>query len=528
MRKKIFCLLLVLFAVFQVFSQQKVLFGLGMLNNNYIGDFTYKENNFLRVYPGVGLSAEFLSEKTFKGQLNTGVGRFMEQNDSRFFFKEKDIEPNNFVNTLFFYVDWRLRMQMLKNSAVQPYISAGLGIFTFRPSSDIYKNLAVNTYSRPENNRYSVIIPSFPLSIGMNIPLSSKFLLGLEYSYRITPTDYLDNIGQLGARKGNDALQTLSASFYFSPQPRKKEPIVPSIKDTSIFKPKPKDTIKIDTTILANAKVKQPKKVGPPIAEGDRGVKMAKGNANNIPTIKPRELILARKDSHLVVSALKIKEMDKSQEWLALNVELVAEAEKDANANKALRTIKPWKYEFKPKKGVWVSKQMLANTDFSKWDFLNKELIASVLAEKEAQTPQIKPLAPLAVGMLQPKPLKRVNIKPYPSKPYTVPTTEKQLVASTNNSYLHYEENKAIAWKEPTEVWEIPIQDDLEGIWTRLAEEAADANVWFYYNCLSDEQYEYIYIKFRVRKELIQKYNHLSGDVPNYVKFGFQTFANGW
>jgi len=518
MRKKLLCLVAILFAFVPIFSQQKVLFGLGMLNNNYIGDFTYQENSFLRVYPGVGLSAEFLSNKTFKGQLNTGIGRFMEQNDSRFFSKEKDIEPNNFVNTLFFYLDWRLRMQMLKNSHIRPYVSAGLGIFTFRPSSEIYKNLAANTYSRPENNQYSVVIPSFPLSLGMNIPLSSKFQLGLEYSYRFTPTDYLDNIGQLGARKGNDALQTLTASFYFSPQPKKKQPIVPPVKDTTIYKPQPKDTTKLDTTILANAKVKPPKKVSPPIAEGDRGVKMGKNNARNIPTIQPREVVLAAKKPSLTASALSMKESDNTQAWAKLNELLIAEAEKEGNGNRPLQAIKPWKYEFRPKKGMLTTKQMQINTDFSKWDLLNKDLIARTLVENESKTPAIKPFPPLAVGMLQPKPIKVVQAKLYPIKPYTVPTTEKQLIASTNNAYLHYEENKNVSWQASTEAWEIPIQDDLEGIWTRLSEEAADANVWFYYNCLSDEQYEYIYIKFRVRKELIQKYNRLAGDVPNYGK----------
>lgn len=498
------------------------MFGLGMLNNNYIGDFTQNEKDFLRVYPGLGLSAEFLGTKTFKGQLNTGVGRFMEQNDKKLFPKSKDITPNDFVSTLFFYLDWRLRMQLLKDKKMQPYISAGLGIFTFRPSSDLYKNLAANAYSRPEHNQYSVIIPTFPLSFGTTITLSEKFQMGLEYTYRITPTDYLDNIGQIGAKKGNDALQTLTATFYFSPQPKKSKTIEPSVKDTSIFKPKPKDTIRVDTTILANAKVKPPKKQSPPIAESDRGVKMSRKNASNIPTIKQRELILVSKTPAIAAAKFKQKEDDKSAQWLALNVDMISEAEKEGNMNKTLRTIKPWKYEFKAKKGSAKPPLMVAENNIEKWNLLNKALIASTLAENlaenNAKNAAIRPLPPLTVGMLQVKPKTVLTIKPYPSKPYTVPASEKQLVSSTNNTYLHFEENKTQNWKESDEVWELPIQDDLEGIWTRLAEEAADANVWFYYNCLSDEQYEYIYIKFRVRKELIQKYNRLSGDVPNYGK----------
>ena len=74
-----------------------------LLPSSNLTKFGYNEKSFLRVYPGVGLSAEFLSDKTFKGQLNTGVGRFMEQNDLKHFVREDDIEPNNFVNTLFFY-----------------------------------------------------------------------------------------------------------------------------------------------------------------------------------------------------------------------------------------------------------------------------------------------------------------------------------------------------------------------------------------------------------------------------------------
>ncbi len=43
--------------------------------------------------------------------------------------------------------------------------------------------------------------------------------LGLEYTYRPTASDYLDNVGQIGLRKGKDKMQSLMLTLYVTFDP---------------------------------------------------------------------------------------------------------------------------------------------------------------------------------------------------------------------------------------------------------------------------------------------------------------------
>ena len=51
---------------------------------------------------------------------------------------------------------------------------------------------------------------------GINIKPHPRLTLGLEYTYKLLGTDYLDNLGELGAQAGNDRLQDLVLSVQIS------------------------------------------------------------------------------------------------------------------------------------------------------------------------------------------------------------------------------------------------------------------------------------------------------------------------
>lgn len=190
--------------------------GFGLSGFTYTGDFTEEDGNIQRYSPGGNFSLQFSGRKSLQFQLNTGFGRFTEQNDGPVFPSSGEIVPNDFVETSFFYTDIRLRYLFLKKLPVRPFFGAGLGLLFFSPRDQEGNYLGEDIFSRLEDETYLTTIGNFPLSAGLDIRLSHRLGLGIEYIHRITPTDYLDNIGKLGPREGNDLLRSFQFSIYLS------------------------------------------------------------------------------------------------------------------------------------------------------------------------------------------------------------------------------------------------------------------------------------------------------------------------
>lgn len=200
-------------------EQKPLKLGLGLMGASYIGDLTTNGQALHRFHPGVSISLQFDSEKLIAPQLNTGFGKFVAQ--------DRDLEgsngavPNTFVETPFFFVDFRLRARFLRESAFNPYFSLGVGLMGYTPKDQDGNNLLDNIGTRAEGETYGSITAGFPLSLGFEVQLSPLMGLGLEYTYRLTTSDYLDNISQLGQRDGNDKVQSLLLSIYFTFDPNR-------------------------------------------------------------------------------------------------------------------------------------------------------------------------------------------------------------------------------------------------------------------------------------------------------------------
>ncbi|MEM1001009.1 MAG: hypothetical protein AAGN35_28400, partial [Bacteroidota bacterium] len=170
-------------------------------------------------HPGVSISLQFASEKLISPQLNTGFGRFVAQD--RDLPAVEGVSPNRFVETPFFFVDFRLKARFLRETSFNPYASVGIGLLGFTPRDQDDNNLLDNISTRAEGETYGSLTAGFPLSLGAELQLSPLVGLGLEYTYRLTSSDYLDNIAQLGPRSGNDRLQSLLLSIYFTFDPNR-------------------------------------------------------------------------------------------------------------------------------------------------------------------------------------------------------------------------------------------------------------------------------------------------------------------
>jgi hypothetical protein len=203
----------------QTAEQKPLKLGLGLMGASYVGDLNTNGQALHRFHPGVNISLQFDSEKLIAPQLNTGFGKFVAQD--RDLIGSEGAEPNTFVETPFFFVDFRLRARFLRETSFNPYFSLGVGLLGYTPKDEDGNNLLDNISTRAEGETYGSISAGFPFSLGFEVQLSPLVGIGLEYTYRFTTSDYLDNISQLGLRDGNDRLQSLLLSVYFTFDPNR-------------------------------------------------------------------------------------------------------------------------------------------------------------------------------------------------------------------------------------------------------------------------------------------------------------------
>ncbi len=192
-----------------------------MSANTYIGDLSEQGLKVRRFQPGGYISLQFPTKGLVWPQLNVGFGRIVEQVDGDPFPNLPDISPNSFVETSIFHTELQVNIRFFKRSFLQPYIGLGGGILFYQPKDEKGNFLGENPFTRQEGETYATATAYLPLTAGILSKLSERISLGLSYTYRPTASDYLDNIGQLGNRKGNDALHSAQLSLYFNMGPVK-------------------------------------------------------------------------------------------------------------------------------------------------------------------------------------------------------------------------------------------------------------------------------------------------------------------
>lgn len=210
-------LLLVLSARAQKGPSSPLRLGVGLLGSTYVGDLNTSGDALSRFTPGASLSLQFASQHLLSPQLNVGFGKIVAQD--RDIPAVEGVQPNTFVQTPFFFVDLRLKAKFLREAPVHPYVSAGVGLLGYTPKDMDGNNLIDNYATRNDGETFGSMAASFPLNAGLEVPLNAILMLGLEYTYRATTTDYIDNVGQLGLRNGKDKLQSLLLTLYVTFDP---------------------------------------------------------------------------------------------------------------------------------------------------------------------------------------------------------------------------------------------------------------------------------------------------------------------
>ena len=573
----IFCGLLLNCSFAQLKSHTAII-GVGMLNSSYIGDLNYGEKSYFRVYPGICFSGQFEGKSHFQAQINIGAGKFIEQYDTYRIRPYGETVPNNFVNTSFLYGDLRFKYRFIRKRNFQPYISAGMGAFSFQPKDEEDYLLLPNTYSRPTKNTYASVVPSLPLSVGFRFHWIQNVHLGLEYTYRFTTTDYLDNVGKEGKRVGNDALQSLSIILYLAAKPQ----LPNSFIDTVSFPPpvklpdssRRKSETKLDSLKKAylfelfpffyNVSIPAIETSGDllrRIADNEQQIlsfhkwdlihepyeqfellavptepngKIYRGGAKTppdtlrkrvqkLPQIKKITPIVYRLNPKIPQKkwAFKMPQRIKSGAFAAIDAMLMKDilAEKELMKKQYLTEIKPRTFTIYQKNAQPLVKKMPQMIFASSYNALNQELMKEVRKEYLVLNPPfLDRLPPLTVGLIEPR------------TKYEVTTPYFSLIEEDFNKLgerallrENLEEYKLLM-PEEAQGLVFPISDateatdELSGLWARLEEEALSSNDWFYYTCKVGDNYDYLYKRFKVRKSIIQAANHLTGDLPQSGK----------
>lgn len=196
--------------------------GIGLSSYSYTGDLIESGDQFRRFYPGGNFSLQFAGKKAIQMQMNAGFGRFAEQTDLNLLPGNNEVVPNHFVETSFFYTDFRLKLWFFRRRFLRPFIGGGIGMLFFNPRDAEGNFLSENIFTRLEGEEYNTSVGSFPVVGGLEMVISPVISLGAEYIYRFTPTDYLDNIGRLGPVEGNDGLHAIQISLLVTLNPEYK------------------------------------------------------------------------------------------------------------------------------------------------------------------------------------------------------------------------------------------------------------------------------------------------------------------
>ncbi|HET6245511.1 MAG: hypothetical protein H0V01_03680 [Bacteroidetes bacterium] len=100
------------------------------------------------------------------------------------------------------------------NYPFSPYIFAGISVFRFNPQAYINNTLVdlrpMSTEGQgasPGKSAYALTQLAFPFGIGLKISLANRVGLGIEWGFRKTSTDYLDDVSTTypnsGLQRGN-------------------------------------------------------------------------------------------------------------------------------------------------------------------------------------------------------------------------------------------------------------------------------------------------------------------------------------
>jgi hypothetical protein len=223
-------LLSFLFTGFKTSAQFYKDMSVGLNGGAYIyqGDLTPDRFGSLRtIQPGFSFFVKKPINHFLAARVHISIAK-LKGDDSRYSKPEYRQQRNFYFTTpvkeFSAQLVWNIRGRNYDDYGIMPYIFSGAGVSLIRvkkdysridpavfgESSDVYTGLAIdNARGTPR------ALLSVPVGIGAEYPLSDRFSINIETSYRFVFTDYLDGFSQSANPKQQDHYHSTSAGIIY-------------------------------------------------------------------------------------------------------------------------------------------------------------------------------------------------------------------------------------------------------------------------------------------------------------------------
>lgn len=227
---KAFVLFSLLFAGAETNAQFYKDMSIGLNGGAYIyqGDLTPERfGSFKTIQPGVSIFAKKPINYFLAARLHMSFARLV-GDDSRYsepaYRKERNFYFSSPLAEISGQLVWNIRGRNYDEKGIMPYIFSGAGVsFTntkkdysrlnaevFPATSDVVAGLAADNARGTRRALFSV-----PVGVGAEYPISNRFSVNIETSYRFIFTDYLDGFSQSANPKQQDHYHSTSAGIIY-------------------------------------------------------------------------------------------------------------------------------------------------------------------------------------------------------------------------------------------------------------------------------------------------------------------------
>ena len=151
--------------------------------------------NFIKLSAGLGMSTYYRYNHRFSFRGDLFWTRLY--NDDQIYKFHRDLGFRTDVlefSTTIMYDIFAFEHKFESRRTIEPYLHAGIGLAYFNPMGKLDGRWYNLSDYHTEGKSYSQVIPVIPIGAGIRTRMRHDLNLGFEFSYRITFTDYLDDV----------------------------------------------------------------------------------------------------------------------------------------------------------------------------------------------------------------------------------------------------------------------------------------------------------------------------------------------
>ena len=194
----------------------------------YQGDLTPERfGSFKTMRPGFSLFAKKPINHFLAARLHISIAR-LKGDDSRYsepeYRKQRNFNFTSSVKEFSGQLVWNVLGKNYDDKGIQPYIFSGAGVSLIRTQKD-YSRMDVTVFGDGSDVTAGLVadnangtpraIFSVPVGVGAEYPISNRFSVNIETSYRFIFTDYLDGFSQSANPKLKDHYHSTSAGIIY-------------------------------------------------------------------------------------------------------------------------------------------------------------------------------------------------------------------------------------------------------------------------------------------------------------------------